>query len=97
MHCLHFFRRAKTLHFSHTFPPHLSHRAVAWYLHAGKERSELDAGQWKAHSEAVEGELAEGKLAWSTKEAGFQQQIQGINVRDLYFCLTGTLTPSSPA
>ena len=56
---------------------------MAWYLHAGKERSELDAQQWKGHSEQLEAELEEGRKSWAGKEQSFEQQIQDINVSRL--------------
>ena len=65
------------------------YRAVAWYLYAGKERSELDAQQWKGHSEQLEGELEEGKRAWASKEQSFEQQIKDINVSGGGFWMDG--------
>jgi len=63
-----------------TLPPSFLIRAVAWYLHAGKERSDLDGQQWKSHSEELEGRLAEGQAAWASKEQHFEQQIKDIHV-----------------
>ena len=62
-------------------PTSNTYRAVAWHLHAGKERSDLDGQQWKTHSEDLESKLAEGQATWAKKEQHFQQQINDINVR----------------
>lgn len=53
-------------------------RAVGWYLQASKERSDLDAEQWKAHSEQLEKELAGERAVWLRKQDEIGLQLKTI-------------------
>ncbi|GAX76590.1 hypothetical protein CEUSTIGMA_g4036.t1, partial [Chlamydomonas eustigma] len=50
-------------------------RAVAWHLHSIKEKSALDAQQWKLHCEKLESASASECEAWALKESELQQHL----------------------
>ena len=53
-------------------------RAVGWYLQAHKERSELDAEQWKSHSEQLDKDIAGERAAWVQKQDEIDMQMKTL-------------------
>lgn len=53
-------------------------RAVGWHLHSCKERTELDATQWRSHSEALEANAATEKASYVASQVAIDAQVRGV-------------------
>lgn len=56
------------------------HRAVGWHLLAAKERAEMEAAQWKVHSEQLEGQATALEAKHASAISGLEEQIREVQV-----------------
>jgi hypothetical protein len=64
---------------------------VAWHLHSSRERSTLDAQQWKTHCEQLESAAALEREAWALKQSDLEKQLSdkkvSMNFSEIFYMI----------